>query len=74
MVISIFPRIDILILHLKRFQYVPGQYFVHREKISEVIDFPIVGLDLSRYVIGQNSGDAPPIYDLYAVSNHMGGK
>ena len=35
---------EILIIHLKRFQYIPGQYFVHREKISDVIDFPVEGL------------------------------
>jgi len=35
---------DILVLQLKRFQYVPGQYFVHREKINNLVDFPIEGL------------------------------
>ncbi|KAJ1440576.1 hypothetical protein B484DRAFT_144754 [Ochromonadaceae sp. CCMP2298] len=104
---------DILILQLKRFQYIPGQYFVHREKINDLVSFPVEGLDLSRYVIGPK-GDYPqgpqggnsqdslhspsqgqgvpegqgqgqgqgrpgqgasggPIYDLYAVSHHMGG-
>ena len=62
-----------LVLHLKRFQYIPGQYFVHREKISELIDFPVDGLDLRKYVIGPQFADSPPIYDLYAVSHHMGG-
>jgi ubiquitin carboxyl-terminal hydrolase 4/11/15 len=64
---------DILVVQLKRFQYIPGQYFVHREKISDVVDFPIEGLDLSKYVIGPQHADAPPVYDLYAVSQHMGG-
>jgi hypothetical protein len=27
---------EVLIVHLKRFHYSPGQYFVHREKINEV--------------------------------------
>ena len=27
---------EVLIVHLKRFMYSPGQYFVHREKINEV--------------------------------------
>ena len=27
---------EVLIVHLKRFHYAPGQYFVHREKINEV--------------------------------------
>lgn len=64
---------DILIVQLKRFQYVPGQYFVHREKINDLVDFPIEGLDLSKYVIGPQHAEAPPVYDLYAVSHHMGG-
>jgi ubiquitin C-terminal hydrolase len=64
---------DMLIIHLKRFQFIPGQYFVHREKINELIDFPIEGLDLTKYVIGSKSGEIPPIYDLYGVSHHMGG-
>ena len=34
---------DTLILHLKRFQYIPGQFFTHREKISDLVDFPIEG-------------------------------
>jgi ubiquitin C-terminal hydrolase len=66
---------DVLIIHLKRFQYVPGVYFVHREKISDLIDFPITGLDLRPYVKSSFATDqeAPPIYDLYAVSEHIGG-
>lgn len=64
---------DILILHLKRFQIIPGQYFAHREKINELIDFPIEGLDLRSYVKGVQYDEAPPVYDLYAVSQHMGG-
>lgn len=64
---------DILIIHLKRFQFIPGQYFVHREKINDIIDFPINGLDLSKYVLGPKFDNAPPIYDLYGVSHHMGG-
>jgi ubiquitin carboxyl-terminal hydrolase 4/11 len=44
---------DILILHLKRFQYQPGQFFVHREKIEDVVDFPTEGLDLSDIVKGK---------------------
>ena len=58
---------EVLIIHLKRFQYSPGQYFVHREKINEVVDFPITGFDLSNYVKSAND-QVPPLYDLYAVS------
>ena len=44
-----------------------------REKIGELIDFPVHGLDLSTYVKGPIDPLAPPIYDLYAVSQHSGG-
>lgn len=62
---------DVLILHLKRFEYIPGQYFVHRDKITDFVDYPIENLDLTEFVLGPK--DAPPIYDLYAVSEHSGG-
>ncbi len=64
---------DVLVLHLKRFQYIPGQFSVQREKITELVDFPVCGLDLSAYVKGPVIADFPPLYDLYAVSQHMGG-
>ncbi|KAL5013935.1 hypothetical protein ScPMuIL_008205 [Solemya velum] len=36
--------------------------------------FPIRGLDMSKFYIGRGpSNEPPPIYDLYAVTNHMGG-
>merc|ERR1711871_981083 len=41
---------DVLIVHLKRFQYIPGQFFTHREKITDIVDFPIENLDLSSYI------------------------
>lgn len=63
---------DILILQLKRFLYVPGQYVVRREKLNDMVDFPVDGLDLSRYVIGPQQSSSPPLYDLYAVSHHSG--
>jgi ubiquitin C-terminal hydrolase len=62
---------DVLILHLKRFEYIPGQYFVHRDKISDFVDYPLKNLDLSGLVLGPKQ--ASPIYDLYAVSEHSGG-
>ena len=64
---------DVLILHLKRFQYTPGQFIVHREKINELVTFPLQELDLTNYVKGIIQPDAPPVYDLYAVSEHSGG-
>eukprot|EP01035_Chromulina_nebulosa_P017964 gene17964-23594_t len=63
---------DILIIHLKRFLYSQGMHFVHREKISELVDFPLKGLDLTTVVKGAIDPEASPIYDLFAVSNHSG--
>ncbi|CAG9330049.1 unnamed protein product [Blepharisma stoltei] len=63
---EIYKAPSILIIHLKRFR-THGYY---REKIAAPIVFPINELDISQYVIGD---EKPPLYDLYAVSNHFGG-
>jgi len=54
----------LLIIVLKRFK----QQGVLTSKINKVIDFPIEGLNLSKYVLSETAG----LYDLYAVSNHIG--
>ena len=54
---------QILIIHLKRFSYDKG---IWRDKIDEYIDFPLKGLDLTRFSLGPQ--DVPPIYDLFAVT------
>ena len=41
-----------------------------RDKLDTRVDFPLHGLDLSQYVLRQQG--VPPVYDLYAVSNHYG--
>jgi len=68
---------EILVVHLKRFYYERNQYmrsWVDREKISDLVQFPLTGLDLSEYILGYNRDEDPkPIYDLYGVSNHIGG-
>jgi Ubiquitin carboxyl-terminal hydrolase len=53
--------------------YITFILYDDREKISELVDFPIRGLDLSSYVKGPQDLRAPPVYDLYAVSQHSGG-
>jgi ubiquitin carboxyl-terminal hydrolase 4/11/15 len=58
----------LLVVHLKRFSAVNR---VWRERLDNLIDFPIDNLDLTEFVIGPK--EHPPIYDLYAVSNHFGG-
>lgn len=62
---------EVLVLHLKRFQYRQGYMnFVSRSKIDCLVDFP-EELDVAKYVVGPREGGT--VYELYAVSNHMGG-
>ncbi|KAL3913819.1 MAG: hypothetical protein SGILL_006340 [Bacillariaceae sp.] len=58
-----------LIIHLKRFFFASSR---RRDKISDFIDFPLEGLDLTEFVADYTE-DTKPIYDCYAVSNHIGG-
>ena len=72
----------ILVVQLKRFKMAPNS--IHRRKLGQLVKFPISGLDLRKMQqpgqdlcgggSGENSLDnvPPPIYDLYAVVNHMG--
>ena len=64
----------ILIIHLKRFLQQKGG---RRDKIHAMVDFPVTALDLRKYLpaAGGDGGGGDgsyPLYDLYAVSNHMG--
>ncbi|EGG20417.1 peptidase C19 family protein [Cavenderia fasciculata] len=56
----------ILVIHLKRFSYKKAW----REKLDTLVRFPIKDLDLSSHVLSPS--DSPPVYDLFAVSNHYG--
>jgi ubiquitin carboxyl-terminal hydrolase 4/11/15 len=58
---------DILIIHLKRF----SGHRTFRDKIEELVDFPVEGLDLSGKVGFPEGRDLT--YDLFAVDNHYGG-
>ncbi len=60
----------ILIIHLKRFFFSASTH--RRDKITRLIDFPLKGLDLTD-IVSSYDEDEKPIYDCYAVSNHMGG-
>ncbi|GAA5999783.1 putative ubiquitin-specific protease UBP12 [Rhodotorula paludigena] len=75
---------DVLVFALKRFS--SSRY--SRDKLDDLVDFPLDGLDLSPFVMGdqveqrlaEQMDNAPAItepdsltYDLYAVSNHFGG-
>lgn len=62
---------DVLIIHLKRFQFSSRNNRIIREKIQQFVDFPLEGLDLSPYIKSSLSPE-DAIYDLYAVSHHTG--
>ena len=69
-----FKKIDIwrlpkiLVLHLKRFQH--GKY--RRSKVDVNVTFPKTNLDMSQY-IAPNATNPDCKYNLYGVSQHMGG-
>jgi Ubiquitin C-terminal hydrolase len=73
---------NILVIHLKRFEF---RNALRREKLDSFVDFPLDGLDMSKYCgslsVPQNDGNAkkefvvndiPAIYDLFGVVNHYG--
>ncbi|KAG7382699.1 hypothetical protein PHYBOEH_010385 [Phytophthora boehmeriae] len=68
---DLFSLPNVLIFHLKRFRYAQNSFYLHRDKISTLVDFPIEGLDLSEFVTGPHNDSMT--YDLYAVSEHIGG-
>ncbi|XP_072928069.1 ubiquitin carboxyl-terminal hydrolase 19 isoform X2 [Hemitrygon akajei] len=61
---------NVLIIQLKRFSF---RNFIWRDKINDMVEFPVRNLDLSKFCIGQKDDRQPPVYDLYAVINHYGG-
>ncbi|CAI5734295.1 unnamed protein product [Hyaloperonospora brassicae] len=60
---------DVLVLSLKRFEY---RNEVLRDKLDVFVDFPLEGLDMSRYCLEKSSDKDHLSYDLFAVSNHYG--
>ncbi|KAF2763298.1 UCH-domain-containing protein [Pseudovirgaria hyperparasitica] len=65
--LAIWTTPDILVLHLKRF----SSNRAFRDKIDVLVDFPIEGLDISKWV--GLPEDKNCVYDLFAVDNHYGG-
>lgn len=65
---------DLVMIQLKRFQYLENQ---HKQKVRALVDFPLVGLDFSRWVAPEAAAAtataSASVYDLYAVANHVGG-
>lgn len=68
----------LLVISLKRFKASKSRYSGMYGgsggggKLSTLVDFPIVGLDLAPYVLSSSESGAPLIYDLFGVSNHYG--
>ncbi|CAH8519185.1 unnamed protein product [Heterobilharzia americana] len=58
---------DVLVVQLKRFR----SHLRFHDKIDTLLEFPLTGLDLTSRVLEKNQDDKF-IYDLVAVSNHMG--
>ena len=55
---------DILVLHLKRFNFESG----YLDKIDDLVTYPLRNLEMSKYLIqGARSNSN---YDLYGIVNH----
>ena len=65
---------DMLILQIKRFKYkhCNANKGVVRTKVNDIVAFPVETLDLSDQMLGPVDEDAPPIYELFGVSEHVG--
>jgi ubiquitin C-terminal hydrolase len=63
-----FPKI--LIIIFKRFSSSSSSSGVQLSKKMEFVDFPLHGLELSKYINGYNATKYK--YDLYGVCNHIG--
>ncbi len=68
--IEIFRVPLILILQIKRFKVTDDGRMGGGIRIDRKVDFPLEGLNLSRYV--KFSAGEEAVYDLFAVSNHYG--
>ncbi|CAK4198318.1 unnamed protein product [Aphanomyces euteiches] len=60
---------DVVMIHLKRFHY----SMVQHNKMQELVQFPLEGLDLKPYIGAPMEDPNSCLYDLYAVVNHTGG-
>ena len=58
-----------LVMSLNRFKQ-HNTYF--KEKLEDLIDFPITDLDMTKHVLAYKDKEEPLIYDLIGVINHYG--
>jgi ubiquitin carboxyl-terminal hydrolase 8 len=71
--IALWTAPDVLIIHLKRFTFdhcMPSGMI--RYKMDDTVEFPIERLDLTDHILGPVDKNAPPIYKLFGVSEHVG--
>merc|ERR1711862_99795 len=61
------PRV--LLLQLKRFKYT----MVERRRVDVGVQYPLEGLDLGPYCVSPPASAEHGLYDLVAVSKHIGG-
>lgn len=73
--ISLWSTPDILVLHLKRFQYANHQKIkarILKSKVETPVDYPLADLDMTPYLLGPIDPNTAPIYNLIGVSEHAG--
>lgn len=63
---------DVLIIRLNRVELTQRHGCMFKQKNERLISFPVHGLDLTEFVKGPIPLNAPPIYDLYAMTDHSG--
>lgn len=63
-----FPKI--IVFTFKRFSTETSNRGIHLSKKTDLIDFPLQDLDLSKYIRGYNAYKYK--YDLYGICNHIG--
>ena len=59
-----------LLIAIKRFKYVQVGHNLIKKKEGKLIDFPITGLDIAKYIDGYTPSNTK--YNLYAICNHSG--
>jgi ubiquitin carboxyl-terminal hydrolase 4/11/15 len=68
---EVFNTPEVLVIHFKRFSHTRNSMFGSK-KISDFIDFPVNGLNMTPFIRSNQEGNKQIIYDLYGVSNHFG--
>ncbi len=63
---------EVLVIHLKRFNFRKIGERISKFKLNTNITFPLNNLDLSEYMSNMNTSNSTCRYNLVAVSNHSG--